>query len=514
MASVFRQINAAVNVLEPDRSPEVLGHLVVATSSLEPALAMEVLRTNDAPDDPQRLMSALRQSFDERQVARLVARALTGAGTITSRLSQMLDTMAPSPARRQEVLRIADTLLAERAFTSQVPVSELRKSLEELVERYNAAEKRPEPPRVTKPADSPVAEPDQPALPPEIAQWLATLAPETVREQSAQLLIDLLSLETRLQRGAEIAQDMTAFAQESIMAGHYPDAIRIVTALTAASARPQSAREACAAAIDSIGNAPAMRDAMAGLAELAMPDFVALTDLCIAIGPAAVPAVVTGLTKPEGATQSERALKILIGLGPPAIPAIGDNIDEQPWWVQRDLAKVLGRIGTPMSVTPLQNLLRKGDARVLTAVVPALSSINDPAASRALGTVLRAASGEARMMIVASLVEARDSRVVPMLARILEEGDPFGRDFDLVLQTLDTVSAFIDDRAIKSIANLARLQRWFAPRRSRQLRQRAVDTLVKIGTPSAKASLDGLIKTGDRQLRKMATVARNPELQR
>ena len=71
-----------------------------------------------------------------------------------------------------------------------------------------------------------------------------------------------------------------------------------------------------------------------------------------------------------------------------------------------------------------------------------------------------------------------------------------------------------DDRAIKPIANLARLQRWFAPRRSRQLRQRAVDTLVKIGTPSAKASLDGLIKTGDRQLRKMATVARNPELQR
>ena len=39
----------------------------------------------------------------------------------------------------------------------------------------------------------------------------------------------------------------------------------------------------------------------------------------------------------------------------------------------RDLAKVLCRIGTPMSVTPLQNLLRKGDARVLTAVVPALS---------------------------------------------------------------------------------------------------------------------------------------------
>ena len=71
----------------------------------------------------------------------------------------------------------------------------------------------------------------------------------------------------------------------------------------------------------------------------------------------------------------------------------------------------------------LQPLLRGSDPRVTQAAVRALSNINDPAAARAVHTVLRAATGEQRRAVVEALVAERDPRVVPVLVRILDESD-------------------------------------------------------------------------------------------
>src|SRR5918996_1512435 len=56
----YRPISPTVGVLQPERSGEVMGNFALATSSLEPALAMEVLRLQDSPDEAQPIMSALK----------------------------------------------------------------------------------------------------------------------------------------------------------------------------------------------------------------------------------------------------------------------------------------------------------------------------------------------------------------------------------------------------------------------------------------------------------------------
>ena len=103
-----------------------MGNFALATSSLEPALAMEVLRFQESPDEAQPIMAALKQTFDEQQVAMLLARALAKAGEATNRLSQMLDTMAPDADRRRRVLRLADKLLSERDFGAKRPITDIR----------------------------------------------------------------------------------------------------------------------------------------------------------------------------------------------------------------------------------------------------------------------------------------------------------------------------------------------------------------------------------------------------
>lgn len=504
--AVYRHISATVGVLDPDRGTEVMGNFALATSSLEPALAMEVLRLQESPDEPQPVMSALRETFDEHQVAMLLARALAKAGEATNRLSQMLDTMAPDEERRQRVLRLADKLLSERDFGAKRPITDIRHSLEELLLKYDESHYvskayRGSMDRATERAAEMAAR----DMPPERDEWVATLGHEAVREISGQLLIDLLNLETIETRAGEIAGDMSTFAQDLMMSGAYVEATRIVEALrSAATTNKAVAADACVAAIKSIGESTGMVDAVQVLGELRATDANAVAQLCVALGPSAVAALLTGFAKEDGGPQSQRASKILISIGTGAIPEMSSRLEDRKWWVQREVAHVLGAIGTAAAVPPLQNLLRRGDARILKTVVSALSGIEDPSAARALGTVLRSVSGGARTSVVESLVALHDPRVVPMLARIIEEAEPLGRDFDMVLETLDAVGSFADDRAVRPVSHIARQRKWFSPGRSRRMRERALATLAKIGTRAAVSAIEMLQKTGDRQLRKLA----------
>jgi hypothetical protein len=73
--AVYRHLAATAAVLEPESGRDILHNLAVATSALDPALAMEVLRAEDGADERQPVAAALRQAFDDQQVALLLARA-------------------------------------------------------------------------------------------------------------------------------------------------------------------------------------------------------------------------------------------------------------------------------------------------------------------------------------------------------------------------------------------------------------------------------------------------------
>jgi HEAT repeat protein len=161
-------------------------------------------------------------------------------------------------------------------------------------------------------------------------------------------------------------------------------------------------------------------------------------------------------------------------------------------------------------VPPLQSLLRRTDLRVLQEAVSALARIDDAAAGRALHMVLKATAGEARAAVIAALVDLKDARVVPMLARVLEGTDPFAEDLAMVLDTLVALGSFRDDRALPQIAAMARRKQWMAWGKTRKLREASVRTLARIGTPKARQALDELVKNGDFFLRRLAAAARTP----
>ena len=507
--AVYRHIAKTVAALAPERVQEVIQSLALAASNLDSSTALELMLQEESAGEGVPIVGALKQAFDDQQVAMLLARALSSPGHPTSRLAKVLDTLAPDAERKRRVLTLAKRLISERDFGSKRPIDDIRQSLDELLLRYDESTYVSGEYRASMDsAGERAADLAARGLPPEMAEWLETLRHESVRRLSGQLLIDLLRNESQAERMAETARDMAAFVEELLFAGAFADVVPVVTELGAAIARqPSLAPDACRRALDGLGGSSALAEAALGLADLSRDDLAHFETAVRGIGAPAVPALLGVYWKEEGGVATERASHLLGKLGTAAIPGLAAAIDDQRWFVQRELAKLLGQIGTPAAVPPLQALLRRTDVRVMHAAVSSLARIDDPAAARAMQMVLKATAGEARAAVIAALVGLKDPRVVPMLGRILDDSDPFGGDLSMVLDTLDALALFRDDRALAQIAATARRRRWLAWGKTTQLREVSLRTLSRIGTPKARQTLADLGKTGDFFLRRLAAAA-------
>jgi len=508
--AVYRHIATTVAVLEPERAQEVLRTLARAAASLEPGVGFELLRQQDAPGDAQPLMDGLRQTFDDQQVALLLARSLATQGQATGRLAQVLDTIAPDHERKRRVLKMAERLVSERDFGSARPIDDLRNSLEELLLKYDEA------PYVSRQyQDSMESAPTRAIemalrdLPPEMGEWTETLGHENVRQLSGQLLIDLLNIEEDPARAGTIAGDMAGFVDDLVLAGAYDESTRLVTVLQDHARRADSiAPEACGQAVTEVGASPAMHEAVNVLGEMDAAEAQAFGALALAVGPA-VTATLLGAFHQEAAGRAgERAGDLIVRLGSSAVPSLAAAVDDPRWFVQVPVATLLGRIGTVAAVPPLQALLRRPDVRVLRAAVAALAGVQDEAAARALHTVLRSVRGEARSMVIAVLVGLKDPRVVPMLLHVLHDSRALGADHTLVLETLAALATIRDDRAVPAIAQLAVARRWTAWFRTRRLRLAALRTLLRLGTPASRAAFDRAVADGGWGVRRLAARAR------
>lgn len=507
--AVYRHIAKTVTALEPGRVKEVIDSLALAAGNLEPTTALELLLQEEHADDGIPIVAALKQSFDDQQVALLLARALSSPGHATNRLARVLDTLAPDDQRKKRVLTLAKKLISERDFGSKRPIDDIRKSLDELLLQYDESTYVSKDYRESiDVAASRAAELAARGLPAEMDDWLDTLGADSVRKLSGQLLIDLLRNETVPGRMTETARDMGAFVEELLLAGAFSECLPVIQELAAAIDRtPAIAPDACRRAIDSVGTSSSMAEAAATLNEQTADEFAAFEKLIGAIGPSALAAVMSAYQREDGGTGTDRATMVISRLGTAAIPAISAALEDKRWFVQRELAKALGRIGTGAAVPALQILLRRTDPRVMPIAVASLSAISDPAAERALHTVLKASTGDARAAVISSLVGLKDARVVPMLARILQDSDPFGDDHALLLETLTALATLRDDRAVSPIAALARKKKWTAWGKTTQLRQAAVQALSKIATAKAKHAIIDLATTGDFFLKRIARQA-------
>jgi HEAT repeat protein len=418
----------------------------------------------------------------------------------------VFDTIAPDEPRKRRVLTLARSLLNETSFGKTGQFQTLWTSMEELLLGYN------ERPFVSTSyrtgLDGVGGRAERMAasdLPPDLVGLIDTLSQDNVRRLSVVLLIDLLRMERDPARAPEVARDVAALGEDLLLAGDYESALTVTRALTEQAANPALVTGAGSrVALDALAGTPAFHETVELFGDMTDGEAEQFGAVCEGIGPAATDALRALLDVEDLTPARRRATRIIRGYGGAAVARLAPLVASPHWYARANAAALLGDIASHEAVPLLQPLLRGQDPRVMQAAVRALSCIHDPAAARAVHTVLRSATGEQRRAVIAALVTERDPRVVPVLVRILHESDVFGADHPIVLETLAAIADIGRDEAVTGVAQVMRKTAWFARKKARGLKQASLDALRRIGTPAAQQALADAAAHGDRLLRRMA----------
>jgi HEAT repeat protein len=503
--AAFRHLAGIVTVMSPDRVPEVMVNLASAAAQLDPHVVMQVMQSDEEPGADVAVIRGMTAAFDDVKVAQLLATALALDGQASDRLATVFNTIAPDEDRKRRVLTLTRTMLTETDFGKSGQFQVLWTSMEELLVSYND---KPFTSEIYRTAlDGVGGRAERMAtidLPPELAEWIDTLGQENVRTLSVTLLIDLLTLERDARRAVDLTQDLAALAEDLLMSGSYDDAVSVTTALSTRAGAPDAiGRDASRLALDRLGESLALRETAALLGDVDDQGWTAIRALVTTIGAASTDALKTVIAVEHDTLTSQRAADLIVSFGAGSVSRLASLVGDSRWFAQRAGARLLGRIGLAEAVPLLQPLLRRSDPRVAREAIAALGAIPDPSAARAIQSVLRSATGELRRAVIDSLVADKDARVVPMIARIIDESEPMGKDHDVVLEALDALGTVGSVDAIPVLIATARRRAWFGRKKLRALKERSVGALLRIGTPRGSAALEEAGQTGDRLLKKI-----------
>jgi len=443
-------------------------------------------------------------AMDDSRVAQLLATTLAIEGQASERLATVFNTIATDDDRKRRVLSMTRRMLGETDFGRQDAFQNLWSSMEELLLTYNERPFVSQTYRQELDQIGARAERMSAAVPEDLVELVETLGQDNVRRLSVRLVIDLLRLERDPQRAPELARDVAALAEDLFLAGDYESALTVVKALQEHAGDAKSiAKEGSRLALDGLVNTVAFVETTELLGEMSDAEAGRFTDICATIGAAATDALRGHFEVEELTVGRSRATAIVRRYGARAVTRLAPLVSSKQWAAQRNAADLLGEIATAEAVPLLQPLLRGQDARVTAAAVRALSNINDPAAARAVHTVLRAATGEQRRAVVDALVAQKDARVVPVLVRIVEESEPFGPDHAIVLEALGALTQVGDDQAVPALTTLMRRKKLFARKKARALKEGSLAALRSIKTAGAQRAIEEAGRTGDRMLKKL-----------
>jgi hypothetical protein len=231
-------------------------------------------------------------AFDDVKVAQLLATALALDGRASDRLATIFNTIAPDEDRKRRVLTLTRSLLSETDFGKSAQFQALWASTEALLVSYNDSEYVTEAYRNTLDGVGGRAEILAGGeLPPDLPAWMEARQGERPRSLGDDADRPVQP-RTDPARASDLAPDLSALAEDLLMAGAYDDAVMVTRALQARAGAPQAVgREACRQALDQLGESLAMRDSMALIGDLDDDNWDAMKAVVDTIGVSSVEAL-------------------------------------------------------------------------------------------------------------------------------------------------------------------------------------------------------------------------------
>jgi len=163
---------------------------------------------------------------------------------------------------------------------------------------------------------------------------------------------------------------------------------------------------------------------------------------------------------------------LLVRVSSASVDDLGRYVDDERWYLVRNVVDVLGRLRSPQGVTYLGRLVNHGDYRVRREAIAALATIGTEDAQTALTAFLDDADERIRTRAMQSLDITQAWLAMPRLLALVEQRDFFNRLFALKRVALEVLVRLGARQSLPAIKKIARARLVFG-QRGRELRRLA-----------------------------------------
>lgn len=226
-----------------------------------------------------------------------------------------------------------------------------------------------------------------------------------------------------------------------------------------------------------------------------------VSNYLLLLGPSAIPALIKVLGELNNSRARRMLCEVLVELGKNKLDLIAPHIEDQRWFLVRNIAYILGRIGQEASLPYLQKALGHREPRVRREAVQALGAIGTPKVIPLLEKALHDEDSRIRSIAALNLARVGKKASVPILLRVVQSKEFAKREAAEIKAFFDALGAVGDNEVINPLRKLLEQKSWLGLSRREDVRLGAAFALAIIGTPEAREILEAGKNSRDESLR-------------
>jgi hypothetical protein len=509
---LFRQVVAAVEQHRPDEMESALRALATALASLSPETIVALLAEQDgmAADDCA-LTQAICNRLSDQAAAEFVTRNVMKPSATTERVAEAFRALVGHTGDRWRVLGLAKATMEASRPAGEPEAADgetWQRTAETLLGDVPDAAGDGEAARALfGPRAQPLNIEQAGNDPPErIRTWLATVEPTAQRSLDLFLVLDLLRIEADDDRWNDLMSPIVALLEDLLLVGDFEATRAVVEVLLRETTAGGSTvrRQGALTAIDLLVAGPMMRSITTHLSTIDDTQFGGVKAMCVSLGEVLVKPLAEALSAEESDRTRERLTSIVLAFGPIGRRTVERLKGSPNVAVRRTAIYLLREFGGDEALPDLTELLNDEEPQVQREAVRAILNIGTERAFRILEQALTTGTVLSRDAIMQAMTGMRRERAAPLFAYIVRHTDHRGPLAPVYLRAIESLGVLRDPIGVASLDEALHRGEWWAPRRSARLRTAAAAALARIGTPEARAALEGAAATGARGVRAIA----------
>ncbi len=316
-----------------------------------------------------------------------------------------------------------------------------------------------------------------------------------------EILVEVLLLEQSREDFNEITAFLLKILDSSLRAGDYQAATEVIKRLYTVfrmGGLNGWQRKRIKKAIFDAGTASRIGSIGERIKASDAPDFEALGKFALLLQKNAVPHLCNLLGELKGSKPRRIICDVLVSLGKDSTEVFGAFLDDNRWYMVRNMVYILGRIGKAECLPYLEKALDHPDPRVRREAVQAISmSASREKAVRHLKRKLNDMDSKIRGFAALRLARIGGEQALRPLLDLLLSRAFYKREIHEIKLFLQAIGTLGSDGAVPALFRILLKKSFFGKIRTDEIRKCAAHALAAIGTQEAVTALRKVSVMGD-----------------